>query len=464
MTEIPVDKDTWYKLRDDRTGRVDDVQGFEKYRIGVLVDDKVRQSYSVQVITLLSLNMAARWCRNITIQIPEKIVSVIPGHQKQDYVDYLKHEMAHIDPFGNFIFGSIDVSAVDGILYIGCSCDTSYNSLWIDGNGWLAGIGTASSSQTTDEPEYMNPIGPAFSACLGAAALFRKAIGMELTLSNKKWYSMYDFKTSPNPSELLNPDNYSGVSCGRILQVGCGAVGSSLDYLLSLTTHEGEILLMDFDKVDISNCNRSLAFNSSDAFQSRSKVDVCCKTLKSNNAKVIGVHGSFKEYVSKGSFLDVPPDVVLCLANEQNVWSDIQNNYPPIVLHSTTTPNWGINFGRHIPKKEWCIMCRFSKEIDNSFTPVCGEVEIDRTQSETPTLGVLPFLSPTAAVFTLAEFGKISSSGIVNKNFVQFSMKVGNSSILSMQRASVPSCICDEQEIDDYPVEITSSKYWNDHK
>jgi len=460
MTKTPVDKETWYTLRDDRTRRLAGIQGFEKYRIGVIVDERVHQSYSLQVMIILSLNMAARWCRNITVQIPDNITSLIPGHQKQDFVEYVKHEMSQIDPYGNFNFDSIDTSKVDSMLSIGGSFNAPKNSVWIDSNGWIAGIGVDSFSKL-EEPEYMNPIGPAFGASLGDAELFRRAIGMKSTLSNEQWYSMYDFIASPNPSNLMNPDNYTGISCGRILQIGCGAVGSSLDYLLSLTAHDGEIILMDFDRVDISNCNRSLAFNASDAFQSRPKIDVCKQTLKSNNVKVVGVNGSFKDYVSEGSFLDEPPDVVLCLANEQNVWSDLQNNYPPLVLHSTTTPNWGINFGRHIPKKEWCIMCRFSQEVDNYFTPICGEVEIDRTQNETPTLGVLPFLSPTAAVFTLGELGKLSALGIVTKNFIQFSLKTSGSSIIAMQRNPDPLCICKEQAIGDYPSDVNCSKFWN---
>ena len=459
MTEIPEDKETWYNLRDDRTRRLDGIQGFEKYKIGVIVDKKVTHSYSTQVMTILSLNMAARWCRNITVQIPEILDSVIPGHQNRDFIEYLKHEMAQIDPFGSFCFDSVDPSDVDVLLFIGCFID-SMDSFWIDGNGWLAGIGIGSYPRVTNEPDYMNPIGPAFSACLGDAALLRKAIGMDPTLSNEKWYSLYSFESSQRRIELLNPKKYSGINCGRILQVGCGAVGSSLDYLLSLTTHEGEIVLLDFDNVEISNCNRSLAFHANDAFQSRSKVDVCCKTLKLNNVSTTGFHGSFKDYVSAGGFLDIPPDVLLCLANEQNIWSDIQNNFPPIVLHATTTPNWGVNFGRHIPKKEWCIMCRFSKEIDNSYTPICSEVEIDN-KKETPILGVLPFLSPTAAVLILAELGKMSLLDFpVNNNFIEYSMKQGNSQFISYQMDADKLCICQEQTIDDYPDGIKTTKYW----
>ena len=77
MTLFPMDRDEWYKLRDDRTKRIDGVQGFEDYKIGVYVHDRIHQSYSLQVMTLLTLNMAARWCRNITIQIPDQVESRI---------------------------------------------------------------------------------------------------------------------------------------------------------------------------------------------------------------------------------------------------------------------------------------------------------------------------------------------------------------------------------------------------
>jgi len=105
-------------------------------------------------------------------------------------------------------------------------------------------------------------------------------------------------------------------------------------------------------------------------------------------------------------------------------------------------------------------MCRFSKEIDNSFTPICGDVELDNTQMDTPILGVLPFLSPTAAVFLLAELGKLALSYPVNNNFVQFSMKQIDSSFISQQRNPDTNCICKDQAIEDYPREITESRFW----
>jgi len=463
MILFPMDRDEWYTSRDDRTKRIDGVQGFEDYTIGIYVNERIQKSYSMQVMTLLSLNMAARWCRNIIIQIPDQVESYLSLHDGYNFVENVVKELTQINPYGSFKFDNIDTSEVDSVLTIGYSKETEKTEkcVWIDGTGWIAGVGNNSSQDVDWKIEMNNPVGPAFSACLGDAELFRQAIGLTSISPRENWFSLYNFTQGSNRIELDNPNNYTGIDGGRVVQIGCGAVGSSLDYLLSLSSFEGELILIDYDQVEVPNCNSSLSFLANDAFQKKKKVDVCSQLFHSDTFSVKGVVDSFKGYISKGGILDAPPDIVLCLANEQNVWSDIQNNFPPIVLHATTTPNWGINFGRHIPIKEWCIMCRFSKEMDNSFTPICGEVEIEKTNADTPIQGVLPFLSPAAAVLILAELGKMALRSPVNNNFVQFSMKQLDSFFVTLQRNPDKYCICKNQLIEDYPREITESKFWN---
>ena len=127
-----------------------------------------------------------------------------------------------------------------------------------------------------------------------------------------------------------------------------------------------------------------------------------------------------------------------------------------------TTPNWAINFGRHIPKKEWCIMCRFGKEIEYEFTPNCGEGEFKpETTAGKPIQGVLPFSSPSAAVLILAEMAKMPSTNYpVNEDFVEFSMRKLGLDFLTLQRGPEEGCICNDQSTDLYPVEVKSSKFW----
>jgi len=284
---------------------------------------------------------------------------------------------------------------------------------------------------------------------------------MPATDSHSCWYSLFDFQKADNPTRLTNPKYDSRQKLGRIHQVGCGAVGSSLDFLLPLTDWQSELFLIDFDKVEFTNCNRSLCLNPWDAIRQKYKVDACSETLKTSRIRSVPFIGSYSEFISKGHFLDSVPDIILCLANEQNIWSCIQNNYPPLVLHATTTPNWGLNFGRHIPLKEWCIMCRFGNEIEHEFSPECSAVYLEAGNKNESPLGVLPFLSTAAATLILSELAKIGREGYpINKNFIEFSTKTSEGSFQQIQRNRKQDCICTEQTPDLYPIEIRNTRYW----
>ncbi len=181
------------------------------------------------------------------------------------------------------------------------------------------------------------------------------------------------------------------------------------------------------------------------------KVDACKKILPSE--KVLSYHKDYESFVTDGNISNSPPDIILCFANEKNIWSTIQENYPPLVIHATTTSNWGINFGRHIPLVEWCIMCRFHNQIDHDFNSICGTGVI-KTEGNDEILGSLPFVSPAAGVIVLAELMKLSMVNYpINKNFIQYNYnsKTEGNIFLSMQRSKEKQCpICSTQEIDFY--------------
>ena len=57
MKAFPLSKEEWYKFRDDRTIKI--AKGFENFSLAVLVDPNVESSYSLQLMTKLTLNMCA---------------------------------------------------------------------------------------------------------------------------------------------------------------------------------------------------------------------------------------------------------------------------------------------------------------------------------------------------------------------------------------------------------------------
>ena len=137
----------------------------------------------------------------------------------------------------------------------------------------------------------------------------------------------------------------------------------------------------------------------------------------------------------------------------------IQDNYPPIVIHAATTQSWGINLGRHIPKSEWCIMCTFSEFISHLYKPKCDTGEIAITNSQ-PIFGVLPFLSPAAAVLVLAEMSKLQFEKYpINSNFIDFSMKAPFN-LVPGQRGPRQDCVCREQQSKIYDELRGDSKFW----
>lgn len=463
MTAIHMNEDEWYAARDDRTKRLDDSSDFEDFSLGVIVGPDLSSDFATQAMALVSSNILARWCRNITVQMQEA-TSVLPGRTGVDFKAVVEKVMEEADPYGEFTFSEVSENDLDGILFIG-KPERKFKKphVWIDGSGWVAGVGHGVSSNHDSLDRDSNPIGPAFAACLGVSEIFKIANGSQNPDPYSAWYSMYDFgKTSDDPRKLLNPEYVTGFDFGRVYQVGCGAVGSSLDFLLSLTEWNAELHLIDFDKVDSTNCNRSLSFSVFDAISQERKIDSCAGILKNTKINPITFDGDYGDFISRGRYMESPPDLILSLANERNVWSDIQENYPPLVFHATTTSNWGLNFGRHTPKKEWCIWCRFSKEGTHRFVPPCSVSEISKDEKEEPVLGALPFLSPASAILLMAEMAKIPMEGYpVNGNFVEFSMKPRGGGMFSKGlRKPSAGCICNEQPLDIYPEQIKKSKFW----
>ena len=461
---FPLSKQEWYLKRDDRTRRVNEIEGFENFKVGVIVSGEIANDFQCQIMTWMIGNILARWCRYITLQIPEHVVSKLNLWKGSNFKDSLQIALLQIDPYLTLEFDHVDENKMDAVCVIGNQIGSfSKKIIWIDCDGWLAGMGIYPRKKCPSRIDSENILGASFAACLGCSELFRRAIGKEV-MEEEQWYSLWDFKKSSSRGELKNAPYIKNWAFGHLHQPGCGAVGSSLNYLLALTDWSGSIDLIDFDTVDYSNCNRSLTFTAYQAADEIAKVEACIDILNFNPT----IHCrkflcDYSQYIKQGNFFKPPPDLILCLANQGTIWPDIQYNLPPIVLHATTTTNWGVNFGRHIPKKEWCILCRFFDEAKrlHRFTPECGKGTVAEENGAVSILGVLPFLSPMGAILLLAEMAKMAFSEYpVNSNFLDFSFKTSVGKFLASAGQINDDCICRRQEINTYLEPIKKTKYW----
>lgn len=442
MTEFKLSKEEWYKKRDDRTNRLIQKNIGDDFSIGIIIDPNIATSFSLQYMTIVTCNILARWCRKIVIDIPA-CKAIIPRIKDQDLNDYLKQEMYLIDPFGDFQFDTISENDCTFTLSIGNPTRKLDSSYWIDADNWIAGCGYGNGN-ILKRSDSTNPSGPALAACFGNAALFKHAVSSKDATNFVKYYSLFDYSGNIDPNTMKNPDVTNSLSIGNICQIGCGAVGSSFDFLLSLTSFEANLQIIDFDSIQYENCNSSLAFTAYSAQDNISKVDSCENILKSHLIDIQKYPKSYEEFTDEPEFSKYNPDLILCLANEQNVWNTIQHNYPATVLHATTTENWAINFGRHIPINEWCILCRFLDMINVDFEGQCGKGII--ADDETEILGTLPFLPPCGSTFILSEIIKMNCNYITGNNSVYFNLAslIGNSEF----RGKRKGCICNEQYSD----------------
>jgi len=461
---FPLSQQTWYDQRDDRTRRVDGVGGFESFRLAVVVSEDAEYYYSTQLATYITLNILARWCRKISITLPKEASSLLPSTHGQELKAVLESMMERIDPFGEFRFLAAGEKGEGRCLRIGRQSDTVHDDdIGMDSGGWTGGVWRGSCpSWTSGGKDDINPIGPALASSIGVAEVFREAVGLGMGDKIPQWYSLYDFQCTEEPVELNNPTLPPDTEVGHVLQVGCGAVGSALDALLATTPWTGTITLIDGDRVDPTNCNRSLSFEAYDCAPPKEKVAACARVLEGSGIKPLPYGKRFDDFVQTGLYLNPAPDVVLCLANEDNVWSAIQNNLPPVALHATTTPSWGTNLGRHIPKKDWCLLCRFRRELKHVFTPRCSEGEIGfAPETGQPVEGVLPFLSPLSATILLSEIAKLLDSHQGRpENFVSFSTRNRHGRFVSLRREPEPDCLCRDQTLELYPTQVKSSRFW----
>jgi hypothetical protein len=458
-------KEEWKHIKFDRIRRVKGVvvEKLDGKTVGVYVDPSSFNHYSCQVATIVSLTILSKWCDNIVLDFPRDAKFCSELNIPYSLKDWCNQNISHYNSSCIFKCSNIKSETVDIILAITAYNQTEVNVpiIFMDGNGWAAYCGK-NVCQEFIKTDDINPVGPAFSACLANAALFRELLELEKNDSFQNAFDLYSNSRIENVSNYKNPVIPSEIDFGIVHQVGCGAVGSSLDFLLSLGGFKGNFMLIDFDKVQIENLISSLVFTEDDAMRSSLKIESCSSVLADTGIKTQIFEGNYSDFIASCDYLSTYPDLVLCLANEKNVWSTIQNNYPPLVLHSTTSANWGLNVGRHFPFYDECIVCRFGiKSI--GATPICGQAVVENAMREKEEkLGTLPFLSPAAAALLLAQMIKQAIGGFkAEVNFIEFSMKISSARFMETFYTRKEDCsVCSAQDRRIHSELCKKSKYF----
>ncbi len=435
----------FYVQSQDRIRRYLKGDFFESVSIALATSAETAQSYSGQVLTLVAANLLSRFCRHVILSLPDILLHPhLAQPPNQWLIERVQSEMYGANPYGHFEESKIIPKQVDYILQLGKSDNGRLSAnLVADGDGWVAYI--ARNDQSPFEKHVsLNPVGPAAAACMAIADIFKVFTGVPEHLRiDRLVLSFFDF--SLNESCLLAPAIPAVIDIGRTQMIGVGSVGSSVLYMLSLLPVKGHLDLIDHQCVELVNLDRAPIFAASDV--GRPKVSVGERWIRGSGLQVRPHQAKFSEFIGTHSRFEQSPDLVLLLANEHNVYADLQSNFPPLIIYGTTTASWGVNLGRHIPLKEECVLCRYPNQVEPIYK--CATTDFMSLQQAEQTERVdasLPFLSFMAGVLATAELLKAQFQGYpFHGGFAYLDLigVLGRIDLLHREKRS--ECLCNQQ-------------------
>ncbi len=434
---FPTDAAAFYARRDHRTNAYGQVDvRYAKQSVLITADSRVLASFAGQVMFLVSCNLLARWCRRVTLAVPE--ISLHSRFRiRGELTDIALHTMCDADPFGTFCRSAV----VEGDLHLhlGDDCpQLAACSTIVTCAGWLAGVrrfGAAGLPMGED----INPIGAAHAAVLAGAQVFRDALGRgELYPSG---FIFDAFTGAPwMAGAAAAPSLPIDLSIGRILVTGAGSVASSALFFGDLFGLRGPVDLVDADVTKIENFGRSPTFGR--ANYGERKVNALAKRLIGSGLDVRPIPAWWHEAGLSpilGGY-----DLVLPLANEHGVRWELQQRVPPLMIHASTGRNWNVNFARHIPGRDDCLVDRF-EGLHEKLVFACAEGAI-ATQGPVTIDAALPFLSFFAGLLVATDLVRLALPHYPHTpNFGHYSFRANRFVPQLDSRGPRAGCICLDQ-------------------
>jgi hypothetical protein len=436
-TPFPTEAEAFYRCRDHRTnayGRVD--VRYTHRSVLITADTRALRSFAGQVMFLVTCNLLARWCRRVFIAVPE-----VALHERfrvnGALVDNALNTMRDADPFGQFQ----SQTALEGDMHIhlGDECpQLAARSTIVTCAGWLAGVRRRGESGLP-MGDSDNPVGAAHAAVLAGAQVFRDAL--ERGELYPPGFIFDTFMGAPwiadSPAEASLPQD---LSIGKALMTGAGSVASSALFFGDLFGLHAQIDLVDADWTKIENFARSPVFGR--AGHGFRKVEVLAKYFEGSGLTVRPISAWWHE-------ADLSPtlegyDLVLPLANEHGIRWELQNRVPPLMVHASTGRNWNVNFARHIPGRDDCLVDRFEGLHDKPALR-CAEGNI-AVEGPIAIDAALPFLSFFAGLLVATDLVRLALPHYPHTpNFAHYSFRANRFVPQFDARGPRTGCICQDQ-------------------
>jgi ThiF family len=457
MTYFPESAEEFYALRDDRTNQCSGVDRvYQRVPSVVCLSPDAACTTSGQVMFAAATNLMSRWCRDVTLILPRVDILPILELGAGDLGEIVLSQMHDADPFGSFQITQNPKSSLNALL-IGDDAYklTAPTKVFISASGWLAGFSYRQPIElpdTTDE----NYLGAVAAACLGVAQIFKVATGAStdrwfrqgvFDLFGMKWADDEELTSAPWPSDL---------NVGKILMVGAGSVGSAAAYCMRLAQFAGRLTVLDKDDVKVENFNRSPIFGRQTF--GLPKVEAIVQFLKGSRLSADPVESWWNDFVQAHNRESFDFDIWLPLANEFGVRSAMQHNVPPLMIHASTSSNWAVNHGRHVPGRDDCLIDRFRAQVAaDDLGCATGQVVVQGVSID----AALPFSSMFAGVLVASDIARAQLPEYPHvPNFAFLDWHGAFEIIQSWDKKPQIGCICTEQKRAFHERFNRGTKYW----
>jgi len=436
MTEFPTTATDFYALRDERTNRCEGTQNYQLAHCAVRLSPEIASTLEGQTMLLVAANLLSRWCRRVTIVASPVAIHPVLRMGDRTIGDLVLDQMLDADPFGEFEIASFANPSNAVELQIG-SGSAQARAVSINASGWLSSLSLGRSIELPAVTGH-NTLGAVTAACLGVAQVFKIAVGLPRTFWFREGvFDLFDLGWTRSSIDHPWPES---PNIGKILMVGAGSVGSAAAYCARLAGLAASLSIIDRDVIKIENFNRSPIFGRR-TFRLE-KAAAVASFLSSSSLRATPVLEWWNEFLQSRSRVSMDFDIWLPLANERGVRGAMQHNIPPLMIHASTTANWGVNHGRHIPGRDDCLLDRFEERaVVEALT--CSSGRVPAPSSEEAVDAALPFASVFAGALIVADLVRAQLTGYPQvPNFALFDLYSSLEMIQSWDRRARADCSC----------------------
>ena len=286
-----------------------------------------------------------------------------------------------------------------GTLSVGIGPDAGSAFVYAGGARWTA---RTASTPVGITPEASSLLGVGMAVALATGVLFRAAIGWPVV--RERSVSLWTLSETDEPS---GPATCGPVGIGTVWMVGAGAVGSCLAWWLHFVGVVGTWTVIDGDRADCTNLNRSLGLFAAEVSLSSGQATPKAVAAAALIPGAVAVPKWWNDWSASDP---ASPDVLIPVANDFGVRAAIAAYSHPATIHATTSRNWTAELHRHLLDRDDCPACRFPEDApafacaSASGTPaarLADEEPLDE-KAEPVKDAALPFLSAAAGLLLLA--------------------------------------------------------------